>query len=196
MNEYAILAKVKNNLILKRILDAGYKNVNDFCAQHQLAATQVGELINMKAPAVDRRGEWRPLALRIADVLAVMPDDLFTPEQMFARLSRNDAYIELSRDRALSLAGSDDMQKAVENSDLLEKLFDRAHLNSRERLVLELRNTDATTSDVAARLGVVPTRVKQIETVAMRKMKAAVSRLQTEQDDATIIEVDAVGLDD
>ena len=85
-SEYIIHAKVKNNLILSRIMAAGYRSVADFCKKNNLEQVGIGQLINMKIPAKNKKDGWRAEPLRLADALDVDVEVLFSEEQRTVEL--------------------------------------------------------------------------------------------------------------
>ena len=167
MNEYVIHAKVKNNLLLSRILDRA-ENVNKFCAEENLCPSAVGELINMKTPALKARG-WILLAQRLSDIFECDPEDLFTEEQRVAKLRSNSAFVEMSRQQVMEIA---DPLKMLEASDLVEKILSHPTLRHKEKKVLRLRYVnDMTLTEVAESFDVSIERVRQIEAKALRRLR-------------------------
>lgn len=174
MKEYVIQAKVKNNLILSRILES-YSSVSQFCLVNDLNNTTVGRFINMQAPALTPGGAWNNAALKLADALGEDPSDLFTTEQAEAKLKTNEAYIEMSRQQVLAL--SDPLQ-VLEASDLVTKLLGNCNLSSREEAVLQLRFYDELSlDDIGKRLEISTERVRQIEAKSLRKLRKTASVL-------------------
>jgi RNA polymerase sigma factor (sigma-70 family) len=173
VTEYIIHARIKNNLILKRIL-ARYKNVNEFCNANGLRADVVGQLINLKKPALSKRNrvnspKWTRKAQRLADALGVLPEDLFTEEQASAELCSNQAFIEMTRQQALSLV---DPLVALEARELVTKMLSNTKLSERHKEVLRLRfNEDLALEEIGQRLGVSANRAMQIEAQALRKLR-------------------------
>lgn len=171
MNEYVIHAKVKNNLILGRIHQLGYRTVSEFADACDLNQSQIGCLINMKVPATTSEGAWTTPAWRLADALGVLPEDLFTEEQRLARLASNEAYIELSRRQALEMA---DPLELLENAEVVETLISRAKLTRREHTLLRLRFfDDLTLAESGQRLDVTGSTARIIEAKALRKLRRA-----------------------
>ncbi len=168
MNEYVIHAKVKNNLLLSRILGCA-ESVAAFCAEHGLSQNLVGELINMKSPAQRKSGKWRPLVTRLAFIFGCEEDDLFTEEQRTAELKTNEAFVEMSRQQALAMA---DPISLLEGSDLVEKILGYEWLNPREQAVLRLNFVeDKTLKEVAEMQNITIERVRQIRDKALRKLR-------------------------
>jgi DNA-directed RNA polymerase specialized sigma subunit len=121
-NEYVIHAKLKNNLLLSRILER-YPNVAQFCREHELSNSAVGELIGLKKKARHRKN-WITLAKRLADALSCEPEDLFTEEQSQTSLATNEVFIDISRDRALAMANPLEGIEAKQLLDILAAPLD------------------------------------------------------------------------
>ena len=172
MNEYVIHARLKNNLLLSRILSVS-KNVHRFCLRYKVNQCSVGLLINLKSPALNGKGSWTKMALRLAEIFVVPPEELFDEEQRVLRLRSNEAFIELSRQTALLYA---DPIKKLEDTDLVEKLL-ASGLTPREEKVLRLRfgvgNEEGPMSleDVGKCYGVTGQRIRDIEKRAIRKLR-------------------------
>lgn len=67
----------KNVRMIGLMKEFGYRSVNRFCKARGLNVSEVGNLINCKAEPRDSRGQWRSIALAVADSLACEPDDLW-----------------------------------------------------------------------------------------------------------------------
>lgn len=175
VNEYVIHAKLKNNLILARIL-AVAPTVAAFCERNGLSQTAIGNYIAMKKSALTKAGEWRADARKLADALCVDVSEIFTDEQARAELQSNEAYVEMSRQQALACV---DPLRAIDQREFVARLLDRAqNLNTRERMVLSMRfgldDGEARTLDtIGDALGVTRVRVDQIEQKALRKLRFA-----------------------
>lgn len=166
-NEYVIEAKLKNNLILSRVLEHS-KTVHQFCMEHDLSPTQVGNLINMKlSPTNKKDGDWTLPAIRLASALCVHPEALFFDEQRTLELKTNVAFIELSRQEAIAFSsGTERLEAAQVANSLL------GNLRPRERMVLSLRYLeDKTLEDVASSFDLTRERIRQIEMGALRKLR-------------------------
>lgn len=167
MGEYALHVKLKNNLILKRIEGAGYRTVGEFCREHNLPPTLVGELVNLKAKPVTKTGQWRELTQRMADALGCEPDDLFTEQQRETALPTNQSLIEVTEHQLRLMT---DPAVALERSEFVEKLI--SQLRPREEKVLRLRYFDGKTyEEVGDEMGVSIERVRQLHNVALRKLR-------------------------
>lgn len=178
--EYVIHAKVKNNLILSRVLES-HKNVASFCKAHGLEQSTIGQFINMKAPALTCDGEWRLAALRLSDALMCHPGELFDEEQRVAELASNEVFIEATREQAMRIASGSIEQ--FENREFVGKLLDR--LTRRQANVLRMRfYDDLTLEECAASLDVTRERVRQIELLALRRLRKFAGYVTAEDDDS------------
>lgn len=173
-SEYVIHAKLKNNLLLSRILER-HENVNQFCEANGLSASEVGALVGLKSPALGRDGCWRPFVMRLADILGVMPEELFSEEQRTIELKTNEAFLEITRRQALAITT---MDERVEIEDLARKILVHTKLTSNERQVVELVVMgDHTLDSVGMRLDLTRERIRQIEAKALRKMRKTMARI-------------------
>ena len=172
MNDYVIHAKLKNNNILRRILDQG-KTVGAFCTEHRLSPSEVGDFINLKKSAVTSTGDWRAGALKLADALGVLPEELFVEEQATAQLRTNEAFVEMSREQILRLpSGTEMVERAIDLQRVVPLLL--ANCTDREKRVLHLLYGEDETLEVAAKeLGITRERVRQIEMNALKKARGA-----------------------
>ena len=166
---YGIKIKIVNNLLLSRILDRS-ETVNAFCRDYNLSATDIGELVNMKAPAVNARGEWRVLVLKLSEILGYLPEEMFTEEQMQARLERNSAYLAITQQEASLLGSVSTPDTLAERRELVHRLIEAAGLNAKQAEVLRLRLEDWTLDEIGEKLKCTGSRIQQIEAKALLKL--------------------------
>lgn len=185
MNDYVIHAKLKNGNLLRAIL-AVSPNVAQFCKEHGLSQSAVGDFINLKNPALLESGGWKESALRLADILGVLPDELFVEEQQTVRLETNKAYIEIGRQQALScVTGLEKIEQQIDVKRVVDKLM--ANSTPREKIVIDCRYTqDMTLDETAKRIGVSTARVRQIEANALRRARILSSKGLAEESKALI----------
>jgi len=170
MSDYVIHAKLKNNNILRRILKH-WKTVREFCREMEQNQSIVGSYINLKLPAILECGEWRASALKLADALGCLPDELFVEEQQTVRLKTNQAFIELSRQQAIGIAtGMDAIERSIDLKRIIPLLLGKC--TDREGRMLELRYLGEMTPDDAAKaFEVSRERARQIEMKALRRIR-------------------------
>lgn len=185
MNDYVIHAKLKNGNLLRAIL-AVSPNVAQFCKEHGLSQSAVGDFINLKNPALLESGGWKESVLKLADILGFLPDELFVEEQQTVRLETNQAYIEISRQQALScVTGLEKIEQQIDVNRVVDKLM--ANSTPREKIVIDCRYTqDMTLDETAEIIGVSRERVRQIEAKALRRARRLSSKGLVEESKALV----------
>lgn len=169
-SEYALHCKLKNNLIYKRIMGAGYTSVGEFCRINGLQPSAIGELINLRKKPITKDGAWRLDAKRLADALGVEADDLFTEQQKQTELPSNVAMVQLPESLLIAATNPDLL---ASNEEMKRQVLDAlSHLGKRERRVLELKYfSDKTAVDIGQDMGISGQRVRDIEAAALRKLR-------------------------
>ena len=96
--EYRIEIKVKNNLLIKKIEEAGYKTVGEFCRLNNMTncTSTLGDIINMKRSPLRSDGQWQSIILKCSDILNCMPDDFFTHAHLTTILKTNTRSIQIN----------------------------------------------------------------------------------------------------
>jgi RNA polymerase sigma factor (sigma-70 family) len=169
-SEYALHCKLKNNLIYRRIMGAGYSSVNEFCRINGLQPSAIGELINLRKKPITKTGAWRSDTKRMADALGVEPEDLFTEQQKQTELPSNVAMVQLPESLLIAATNPDLL---ASNEEMKRQVVDAlSHLGKRERRVLELKYfSDKTSVEIGRDMGVSGQRVRDIEMAAIRKLR-------------------------
>ncbi len=182
MSEYRIDIKVRNNVILNKLEDAGYKSVGEFCRLHNVMkyASSIGCIINMTQSPLQSDGKFRTCILFVADKLNCDACDLFTDSQMKVVLKTNKRHIKVNEaemkymlENTSQLLLEDEYQITQRNT-LLEQQM--CNLLPREKEVLKLRfgledGQEIGLYEIGQRIGVSIERVRQIEAKAIRKMR-------------------------
>lgn len=180
MKEYRIEAKIKNNIILKRIEETGCKSVADFCKKNKLDQSQIGELINLKESPLTTGLRWKERVKKLADILGCLPEDLFSEEQKTMELSTNKKHIEMERKQleyALENPGylieNMSPEKICQKEDqkqFLENVL--SSLTEKQRKVIEMRFfEELTLEECAKHFKVTKERIRQIEYKGMRRIR-------------------------
>jgi DNA-directed RNA polymerase specialized sigma subunit len=166
MNEYVIHAKLKNNLILSRILER-YPNVGQFCKDNNLSPSEVGYLINLKERALLKTGQWSHTAKKLAEALQCAPEDLFTDELKDIELKTNQVFIEINRQQLLTHVNP---LHVLEQKEVAHKLLEV--LTDRERKIINARylEDEKTYEQIGKEFDVSTERIRQIERRAFKKM--------------------------
>jgi DNA-directed RNA polymerase specialized sigma subunit len=179
--EYRIDIKVRNNMIMQRIEQAGFKNINAFCVAYDIYPSQLGEIIAMKCSPLKKNGQFKLIIEKISEILCCSPLDLFSDNQLHTILQTNKKHIEVNEaEMKFMLQNSD--QKLLEEK-VFEDQFNGAiedtldTLTIRERKVINMRfglgeyNREHTLKEIGNELGTLGERVRQIEAKALRKLR-------------------------
>ncbi len=183
MNDIRIDIKVRNNRLIS-LIEERYSNVSQFCREHDLAPTKVGEFCNLKESPL-RKGKkkglgWREYALKIADALGVLPDELWPEHMQELKLEVNTGFTTVTTDRVQELLGSTHKTDPLLAYQKEETENVVAHalkfLTEREQTVLSLRfglggKPPQTLAETGEAIGTSQERVRQIEAKALRKLR-------------------------
>lgn len=179
--EYVIESKVKNNLILSKIKDAGFKTVGEFCVKNNLPSSQIGNLVNMKESPLKQDGSFKDVVRKICDILFCFPEDLFTLTQLTKTYETNKFVKEISEeDIKIALGYDQSSQKSLEDLRMVDEFIgtiDEAleMLTPREQKVLKMRFgidcDQKTLEEVGRHFDVNRERIRQIEAKALRKLR-------------------------
>ncbi len=187
VNPYLVKVSIRNNLIIRAIHAAGYRNVSHFCEQNGMGKTILTALISLKTPPLTKDGEFRDPAKKLMEHLCALPTDLWTTEQLTMELKRNTSTRDVDLNAMLSVLGvnaeealqliapstPDEDLEEKEKTELVGEILDT--LTPREARVLRMRFgigcAEHTLEEVGKKLNVTRERIRQMEDKAMRKMK-------------------------
>jgi RNA polymerase sigma factor (sigma-70 family) len=178
MNDYRVKIKVRNNRILKAIESSGGVLGLKWCKANGMCYTSLNDLINMTKSPLTYSGEFTTAATKLCDVLGVLPDDLWSQEQI-RPLEKNFTEMEMSYEQLLALNNVGetfyltDFEKTID-SERLKNKFDEllAGLTERQQQVLNFRFfQEKTLEEVSDILNISKERVRQIETKAVRLLR-------------------------
>lgn len=179
MGEYRVTIKVRNDLILRAIANAGGEPGWKWCNANGLSYVGVNDLINLTASPLDKKLNLRPVAANLCEVLGVMPEDLWTEEQL-RPLEKNMTDLEMGFEQVAALVNSGKagfLDDGFETPGLVQEAL--AALPTRLREVIEMRfgfGSDVMTlKKVAAKFGVGAERVRQMEARAIRDLRRHMS---------------------
>ena len=192
--EYRVEIKVKNNNIIKKIEDAGYKTINEICRLNPDISkdiSKIGELVNFRISPLSANGDFRPVVYRLADTLNCSPEDLFSDIQLTTAIATNKRTFQVNEAEMQFMLASNPDQKLLEDI-VAEKERDKAvlemveTLTPREQKVLNLRFglngcEEHTLEECSTIFDVNRERVRQIEAKALRKLRHS-SRSDTVRD--------------
>ena len=184
MNDIRIDIKVRNNRLVT-LIEEQYDNVSQFCKAYNFSQRVVGDYCNLKeSPLKSLKTQevagWKSSALKIADVLGVLPDEIWPEHMQELKLTVNKGFTTVSSDMVNTLLGSDRradpllMYEEEQCVDLLTRAVEQ--LTAREQKVLAMRfglngEEPSTLSQIGDVFGIGPQRVLQIEAKALRKLR-------------------------
>jgi RNA polymerase primary sigma factor len=182
-DEYRFQIKIRNNVVLKRIEELGFDSIPEFCRAKKLTYHLVTEIINFKLPFYTKQGAITLHISKLADALNLLPDHIYPPERRDRPLASNTYNIEANKNDLMQIADSlrmdalppDDRKMLDDFQPTLSQIMDEC-LSPRYRDVLERRfglitGREETLNEIAADMGVTPDRIRQLEAVAIRKLK-------------------------
>jgi len=195
-NEYRIDIKVKNNIILRKIEQAGYKTVGEFCRLNGIMkyVSLICSIISMKESPLQADGEFRKCIIKTADLLNCDPLDLFTDTQLHTILKSNKRSIQVNEAEMKFMLEQQNQTKLLDSviydeqkNNIIEKSL--GCLTKRERQVIEMRlglgeySREHTLDEVGAAIpndyhpdkGITRERVRHIEARAYRKLRLPIN---------------------
>lgn len=175
--DYSIKIQVRNAWFLRKMRDAGYETVAQLSRACGINSSLLGEFVNIKRAGMTTRGKWSATVIKVSEVLACLPEDLFPPQHVSGTLARNTVEIAMTASDVVELMGStiapDRQIELNEVSTALSSVFHE--LTPREERVLRLRfgfeGESQTLDEIAALIGTGRERVRQIEAKAFRKCR-------------------------
>lgn len=181
-NEYRIDIKVRNNLILEKIEQAGYKTISEFCKKTGINYQYLCRLIALKMGAVDARDNHRAIVLELCSHLKCDIDELFTERQKTANATSNSRTLKVNEYEMMLI-----LQRETDSTELLEDDVSKLQLNEaieevlstlteREAKVIKMRNGignngECTYDEISKHMGVTRERIRQIEQKALIKLR-------------------------
>lgn len=182
-NEYQIEIKVKNNLILKKLEERGYKTVGAFCRTNNKMTwcSPIGNLVNLKDSPLNSKGDFHSFVLEMCVILKCCPEELFTETQLHTAMASNKRTLQVNEAEMLFMIQHhkepQSLEKYYDNLRLPETIDNIiANLPLREQKVLKLRFglqgwTEHTLEEIAAIEGVNRERISQIEAKALHRLR-------------------------
>lgn len=180
MKEYRATIKVRNNLILTAIEQAGGVIGGKWCKANGLCYNTINHLINMTVSPITAHGDLSTQASRLCEVLGKLPEDLWTNEQI-RPLERNFSELNLSRDEVALLMHEgettyllDDEVERDDQARMIEASLSK--LPPRSAAVLRMRfglggEEPKTLKEIGTLYGVCSERIRGIEAKALCKLR-------------------------
>lgn len=178
--DYRLTVKIRNNLLLEAMEKAGFKSGLLFAKAVGISAQSYYELVNMVEEPQYANGRWRYAALKLAEFLGVLPEEIFSDAHMRAVLK---SKVDLKMDGSMAnrlLAGIERAPLALEDQVAHRELADVmadvvSDLKDDEQRVIRARfgigQEEETLDEVARSRGVTRERIRQIEAKALRKLR-------------------------
>lgn len=179
--DYEISIKFKNAPLLNLMRGKGLNTAAELHRETGVAQTEIGLYLNLKKSPLTSNGLVRNSAQILADYFCVTADLLFPESVIYCPLDCNESSFQIEHETMEMLAdnsqelkieslGSGDIFDALINStDEAENKF---VLTKREKEVITSRyEKEETLKLIGDRLGVTPTRVREIEAKALRKLR-------------------------
>jgi hypothetical protein len=184
VSDYRLTIKARNNRILSRIEEAGFRSVSAFCQRFGLHYQGVINIIGMQNSATRKDGAWTKITMDLATALRVQPELLFT-ERQAGGLARSTIVRNVDEEEMLSISSPETMllaapQEAVDDQfsrkEAVRLILDK--LDGRDRRVITRRfgldgEPASTLGDLAAEFGTQTERVRQIENLAIRRIQGS-----------------------
>jgi RNA polymerase sigma factor (sigma-70 family) len=174
MHDYKVTIKVRNNRILEAIKEAGGEPGHKWCTANNLNYGYVNNLIKMTDSPLLRSGALSLTAEKLCDVLGKLPEELWSNDQI-RPLEKNFTELDMTQEQVMALLPSEETTyiQDFDKKDL-EEVMNAAlsTLDNKHRKVLNLRYKEGLTLDeVAEKYDVTRERIRQIEAVALRKLR-------------------------
>jgi RNA polymerase sigma factor (sigma-70 family) len=178
--DYILQIRVKNGPMLRAMRACGFKNAAQLSRASGVNQSTIGCYLSLSFLPVNKKGKWRSSAIKIADCLRVLPDQLFPPQHIREVLTKNSSEVEVSLEDIDSfrlMLRSGDPQFQIDRREA-DKAIGAAlsSLSSRQRQVLELRyglddGQSRSLREISEEIGVSPERIRQMELSALRRLR-------------------------
>lgn len=178
MKDYNVKIKVRNNYLLERMREYGINTNSELARAAGITPSQAGEFMNLKVSPFNNKGELKPAAQKICDVLCTFVEDIFPPQHLHNPLKTNAGEVELSICEVSRLltpeTEPDKIAEIGEAVDMITKLV--GSLTQRQQKVINQRfgfegEVPKTCAEIGREMGITKERVKQIEHKALRELR-------------------------
>ncbi len=185
--------KARNNAVLTRMEELGITSVLELCRRGKMWGSRglVYKLVNLQESPITtdstpENPSWRPLALKIAKALGSSVMEMFPDEIWYAKVEPGAKFhLEVSLDEVRRIAGRVPPQLVApgsideeENKLMVHSVLDMMlrTLTPREEKILRYRfglddGFEKSLEEVGGLFAITPSRVRQIEDRALRKMR-------------------------
>ena len=180
MKDYRLEIKIKNNYLFTKMKEYGIENAAQLARAIGSNPTAVGHYLNLTNPPYTKKGGLRELAKKLCDFFYCDIEDLFPAEHLENALDKNIVVTEKNKHELLPsrMLETDDPSVALIEQEAMQGVRQALakSLSEREQKVLALRfgledEKPHTLDQVGELFGVTPSRIRQIEAKAFRKLR-------------------------
>jgi hypothetical protein len=192
VSDFSISVKVRNARIRRKVVECGFRNVNDLCRQAGLYPSSISALLNLKVSPVTREGSWRRSAVSLAEALGCTCEDLFSVRQRTLSLRTNELECTISERELLKLRRRIERplienpgDQLLEQSDeytkiaVIRRALDSAGLRPRNRKIIEsyfgIGCEQKTLGELASEFSVCWQAIDQVITRTLRRLSRSQS---------------------
>jgi DNA-directed RNA polymerase sigma subunit (sigma70/sigma32) len=180
MKDYEVTVKVRNNWLLRAMLDNGFLTGADLSRVSGVDQQTISQMLNLKTTFMANNGDWRPAVIKLSETLKCLPEDLVPPQHIKQILEKNKASFEASLEDVEYLIDSRgtidplELLESKERKQVISKVMLK-HLSEMEQVVLIyqfglLDHEPKTLQDLSNMMKITPARVGQIKAKALRKL--------------------------
>lgn len=192
VSDYRIKISVSNARIRRAMESSGYKSVLKLCKDHGLVLGATLDLVNMKISPLNKYGEWRICALKLADALNVLPDELFSEQQKVIKLKTSVGYRDVTESELSKIINDDICNTRIEDlkdndgireiaqqetKNLLKQAMESSMSNRQLLIVKEIMGIDTnkkTIREVAIKFDITSERIRQIYNKGIKNLQRQV----------------------
>jgi len=179
MKELRVTLRVRNNLLLER-REAEEKSPMELAHAAGVSYGAYLRLEGMKKSPFRANGEFRSIAVRIAEYFGVHPEELWTPGVLAVKRPVAERSIDAEEALATLAATSEPPllpDHYCEMSEQRRMLGEAIRtLPKRDRAVLEARLREETLMEIGRELGVTRERVRKLESRGRRRIRESIAR--------------------
>lgn len=180
--EVRISVAVRNNLILSRMDEMGYKSVNELSLKAGISASVMGRLVNMQSSPLRTNMRWKNAAIKLSEFFGCLPEDIFSEDHINNVLDTNRAEAEVKFVDIYRFISEGSAERMIpenivfenERAEVISKLL--STLKPKEREVIRLRfgldgEEEHTLEEAGKTLGLTREGARQNEERGFKKLR-------------------------
>lgn len=187
VKDYTLQIKIRNGPLLNAMRQHGFYSASALSRASDVGQQTIGRYLNLTYPPMSKHGKWHKTIQEIAKVLHTIPDFLFPQQHIEKALERNHIEANVSLEDIQQLTGkllTDGPEVLMLADERLSKLKETMEcLTKRERRVIEGRyylTKLKTLEELGAEFQISRERIRQIENIALKKMKKRLKKIYPE----------------